>query len=102
MAAADDPPRLLASRNDGESLPQYNALMELRGADVDTALRELVDEYRHRCLWFLRPDYYPSTIAEADRVLDAIQRHGDRDGFRRAAQVREWLSQPTSATSAGS
>ena len=24
-------------------------------------LRGLVDEYRSRCLWFLREDYYPAT-----------------------------------------
>ena len=76
--------------------------MDSVSPETSTALRELVDEYRHRCLWFLRPDYYPATIAEAERVLEAIQRHGDRDGFRRAAQVRQWLSPPSSATSVGS
>ena len=75
--------------------------MDSQSLDADAALRSLVDEYRDRCLWFLRPDYYPATIAEAERVLDAIQRHGDRDGFRRAEKVRQWLSQPSSATSVG-
>jgi hypothetical protein len=70
--------------------------------EVDAALRELVHEYRDRCLWFLRRDYHPSTIAEALRVLDAIQRHGDREAFRRAARIRLWLSPPSSAASAGS
>ena len=70
--------------------------------DVFVDLRKLVDEYRDRCLWYLRPDFYPTTTEEAHRVLDAIQRHGDRDGFRRAARVREWLSHPSSATSASS
>jgi len=69
---------------------------------VHTELRALVDDYRDRCLWFLRRDYYPTTIAETQRVLDAIQRHGDREAFRRAARVRLWLSQPSSATSVGS
>lgn len=81
---------------------QYNAAMDSASPATSTALRDLVDEYRHRCLWFLRRDYYPATIAEAERVLDAIQRHGDRDGFRRAARVRQWLSPPSSATSVGS
>ena len=76
--------------------------MVLPSPEADTALRELVDEYRDRCLWFLRRDYYPATAEEAQRVLDSIQRHGDRDGFRRAAQVRQWLSLASSATSAGS
>lgn len=65
-------------------------------------LGELDAVYRHRCLWFLRHDYYPATTEEAQRVLDAIRRHGDRDGFRRAARIRQWLSLPSSATSAGS
>jgi hypothetical protein len=65
------------------------------------ALRALVDEYRDRCLWYLRRDYYPATRDEAVRVLDAIARHGGRDAFRRAADIRSWLSPPSSATSAG-
>ena len=76
--------------------------MRTSPGDVFIDLRKLVDEYRDRCLWHLRPDYYPATTEEAHRVLEAIQRHGDRDGFRRAARVREWLSHVCSATSAGS
>jgi hypothetical protein len=83
-------------------VPQYNTVMNSRSPDTNAALRKLVDEYRHRCLWFLRPDYYPATIAEAQRVLDAIQSNGDLDGFRRAARVRQWLSQPSNAASVGS
>jgi hypothetical protein len=62
----------------------------------------LVDEYRVRCLWFLRPDYYPSTTEERIRVLEYIERRGDREGFRRAARVKRWLSRDSSAPSAGS
>lgn len=64
------------------------------------ALRALVDDYRDRCLWFLRRDYYPSTREEGLRVLAAIERHGDVDAFRRASDIRRWLSPPSSATSA--
>jgi hypothetical protein len=74
----------------------------LPSPETDTALREFVDEYRDRCLWFLRRDYYPATAEEARGVLDSIQRHGDRDGFRRAARIRQWLSHSSSATSVGS
>jgi len=66
------------------------------------AVNRLVDEYRLRCLWFLRSDYYPSTHAERLRVLTYIQRHGDREAFRRAAEVRQWLSRTSSAPSAAS
>jgi len=68
---------------------------------VVEALRALVDEYRDRCLWYLRRDYYPETRDEGLRVLDAIARHGGVDAFRRAAEIRSWLSPPSSATSVG-
>ncbi|HEX9188393.1 MAG TPA: hypothetical protein VGB87_15045 [Vicinamibacteria bacterium] len=66
------------------------------------ALRELVDEYRGRCLWFLRRDYYPETPEEAEQVLRYIERYGDLEAFRRAARIRPWLSPSSSDTSAGS
>lgn len=64
------------------------------------AIDRLVDEYRLRCLWFLRSDYYPSTDAERLKVLLYIERHGDRDAYRRAREMRRWLSQTSSAPSA--
>ena len=74
--------------------------------DVTNSLAEtvdrLVDEYRSRCLWFLRSDYYPATDEERSRVLDYIQRYGDTRAFLRAADVRQWLSRASSAPSAGS
>ena len=66
------------------------------------AIDRLVDEYRLRCLWFLRPDYYPSTDSERFKVLLYIERHGDRDAYRRAREMRRWLSQTSSAPSAAS
>jgi hypothetical protein len=51
-------------------------------------LRNLMDEYRARCLWFLREDYYPQTPAEMDRVLALIVEHGDREALHRAAVLR--------------
>ena len=68
----------------------------------EAALRHLVDEYRARCLWFLREDYYPETPSERERVLALIAQHGDQKAFRRVAELRTWLSQRSSGTSAGS
>lgn len=65
-------------------------------------LREFVDEVRPTCLWYLAEDYYPQTTAEALRVVDAIERHGDLQAFRRAAQFRAWLSPRSSAPSVDS
>lgn len=69
---------------------------------VAAALHALVDDYRARCLWFLRPDYYPASEAEALVVLAAVERHGDREAFQRSALIRQWLSPSSSAASAGS
>lgn len=65
-------------------------------------LRTLVDAYRVRCLWSFRPDFYPETPGEAHRVLDAIERHGDRAAFIKSAEIRAWLSPNSSAPSAAS
>lgn len=65
-------------------------------------LDRLVDEYRSRCLWFLRPDFYPRTAAEVLRVLQEIETHGDVRAFQRAADFRRWLSRSSSERSAAS
>jgi hypothetical protein len=69
-------------------------------ASVMGRVHAIVDEYRARCLWFLREDYYPQTPDEACRVLESIERHGDVAAFRKAAELRQWLSQNSSAPSA--
>lgn len=75
---------------------------EVASVGPEQAVDALVDEYRQRCLWFLREDYYPSSFEERLRVLDYIQRHGDREAFRRAGEVRKWLSPSSSEKSAAS
>ena len=65
-------------------------------------VRRLVDDYRVRCLWFFREDYYPATPAECGRVLRLIDLHGDVPALRRVAEVRTWLSRRSSETSAAS
>jgi hypothetical protein len=76
--------------------------MPTKGHEVAPALRQLIDEYRSRCLWFLEVDYYPATAGEALRVLKAIERHGDLAAFKRASEIRRWLSHDSSASSAAS
>ncbi len=71
--------------------------------DLLTAMaqvHELMDEYRQRCLWYLRPDYYPQTVSEAVRVLRAIENHGDLEAFRKASTLRQWFLRNSSGTSA--
>jgi hypothetical protein len=69
---------------------------------VEEVVNGLVDEYRARCLWFLRPDYYPCSTEQRLRVLGYIELYGDREAFVRAAGVRAWLSHLSSAESAAS
>jgi hypothetical protein len=65
------------------------------------AVAKLVDEYRQRCLWFLREDYYPGTPSDALRALEYIERYGDLAAFRKVAPVKKWLLQNSSGRSAG-
>lgn len=51
----------------------------------------LIQEYRDRCLWFMKPDYMPQTTIEIVRVLDLIERYGDRSGYCRAREIKQWL-----------
>jgi hypothetical protein len=67
--------------------------------DLETALRALVDDYRDRCLWFLRSDFYPSDRKEILRTIGYIERYGDRRAFERTAEIRRWLSRHSSASS---
>jgi hypothetical protein len=71
-------------------------------AEIAARIDRLVDQQRLRCLWFLRPDYYPATTEERLRVLGQIERRGDLAAFRTAATLRRWLSPTSSAASAGS
>jgi hypothetical protein len=69
--------------------------------EVTEAVDRLVDEYRARCLWFLRPDYYPETTEQRLRVLEYVQRHGDLAAFKKASKLRRCLLQHSSGRSAG-
>jgi hypothetical protein len=76
--------------------------MEDRSLRIAEAVNRLVDEYRHRCLWFLRDYYYPLTGDERLRALGCIERHGDVTAYRRASEIRRWLSPTSSARSVAS
>lgn len=66
-------------------------------AEVD----QLIEEYRDRCLWFLRLDYRPATREECLRALGYIERYGDLEGYRRAGRLKRWLLRSSSESSAG-
>lgn len=60
-------------------------------------LARLVEDYRDRCLWYLRPDFMPTTTEQILRTLDQIERSGDRSAYERAEKIRRWLQAPSSA-----
>jgi len=64
------------------------------------AIDTLVDRYRDRCLWFLRPDYYPVSDSERLHVLAYIERYGDLEAYRQAARLKRWLLQSSNEPSA--
>lgn len=64
-------------------------------------LTPLVTRYRERCLWFLRQEFIPSSSDQAIRVLDCIEKHGDRQGFIEARRLKSWLLQTSSPKSSG-
>lgn len=70
--------------------------------DILRQVNQLVDRYRDRCLWFLRPDYYPTDRRGILRTLDYIRRYGDREAFRQAGQLYQWLSPNSNENSVAS
>jgi hypothetical protein len=75
------------------------SIMDPIDEDLRRQINQLVDTYRARCLWFLRPDYYPTDLAEVLRTLDYIRRYGDREAFRKAGELYQWLSPDSSKPS---
>jgi hypothetical protein len=66
--------------------------MEQTGAEQPyKEVRDLVEEYRDRCLWFLRRDFVPSNPDEVFHVLDLIERYGDRSAYQRSQNLKRWL-----------
>ena len=59
----------------------------------------LIEDYRDQCLWFLREDYIPATDDEIMRTLEYIERYGDRSGYQRAEEIKEWLLRRSSRES---
>ena len=67
--------------------------------EIAQQVAELVERYRSRCLWFLAEDFVPETSEQAVRVLEYIERYGDREGFIQARRLKQWLSPSISETS---
>ncbi len=64
-------------------------------------IEALVEANRATCLWFYDAAFRPDTPPKALQALESIVRHGSRDAFVRASELKEWLlrasSRPCSA-----
>jgi len=67
--------------------------------EIKEQLAILISRYRSRCLWFLAEDFVPETPEQAVRVLEYIERYGDRQGFVQARRLKQWLSPSISEAS---
>ena len=68
-------------------------------SELQDKVAKLVEDYRARCLWFLREDYVPVTPEEIGQTLELIERYGDRAGYLRAEELKRWLLRDSSAMS---
>ena len=50
-------------------------------------LKHLIEQNRERCLWFLNPEYEPSTVEDALRILKYLQRYGNREVYTKARNL---------------
>jgi hypothetical protein len=70
---------------------------QMTTVDWREELARLIEEYRDRCLWFLRPDFMPTTTEQILRTLDQLERYGDRAAYQRAEAIKRWLQAPSKA-----
>lgn len=64
------------------------AIGEIIGSEQ---MRSLVEDYRAMCFWNFSEDFMPSTREQVILALDAVERYGDLNAYRRAGEIRKWL-----------
>ena len=74
------PVRIYGSVANGANCEAGDAMNE----ELRQEIWDFVDQNRARALWWMRPDYYPQTPADARDVLRRIAARGDRNLFVRA------------------
>lgn len=68
--------------------------------DIYEEISRLMDLYRPQCLWFLKTDVTPNDPDSAARILDYIERYGDRSAYEKVQKLKKCLLQNSSAISA--
>lgn len=67
--------------------------------DFQNEVKQLIDEYRSQCLWFLNDNFYPSEPSRLLSTLNYIEQHGNLKAFQRSRQLKQWLLQNSKKTS---
>ena len=63
--------------------------------------RSLVEDCRATCLWSMGDALHPRSARQLEQVLEAVERNGDLAGYRRAGEIRKWLSPDSRRKSCG-
>ena len=63
--------------------------------------RSVVEDYRATCLWSMGDALHPRNRAQLEQVLSAVEKNGDLAGYRRAGEIRKWLSPDSRRKSCG-
>ncbi|MBR3582580.1 MAG: hypothetical protein IKO01_03955 [Kiritimatiellae bacterium] len=54
--------------------------------------RAVVEDCRATCLWSMGDVLHPRSERQLEQVLSAIERNGNLAAYRRAGEIRKWLS----------
>ena len=54
--------------------------------------RSIVDEYRPTCFWSFKKDFSPENPEQMLMAAEALECYGDMAAFRKAGEIREWVS----------
>jgi hypothetical protein len=55
--------------------------------DIRTEIDAFIAEHRDACLWWLRPDWTPTTDDQRRQALGFIRHHGTRVAWMRAKEL---------------
>jgi len=77
-------------------------MTQMNAESFNSEFDELVKTYRTKCLWFCRDSLAPQELSGRLRILEAIERYGDREAFIKTRKLRQWLLQNSSTTSVAS
>jgi hypothetical protein len=54
--------------------------------------RSVVEDCRATCLWSMGDALHPRSERQLAQVLEAVEKNGDLAAYRRAGEIRKWLS----------